>query len=134
MILVDFAAVQHGKRFRYVANRSQTGCSHVSPRSKNPQLWTWSRIITDAMHAAGGVVYYSSYFRTKDSFDFSSLLEGYVRWKKKKSLNLKSAKFLWSLGHCLCSRICSQLEVVPSARSHELLPPKCTKLLFLASE
>ena len=39
------------------------------------------------------------------------------------------------LGHFLCCRICSQLEImVLSARSHKILPRQCAKLLFLASE
>ena len=41
--------------------------------------------------------------------------------------------FLWQ-GYFLCNRICSQLEMVLSARLHERLPRKCAKLLFLASE
>ena len=39
-----------------------------------------------------------------------------------------------SLGHFLFRRICSQLEMVPSARSHEFLPQKCAEPLFPASE
>ena len=40
----------------------------------------------------------------------------------------------YELGHFLCNRICSQLEMMLSARSHELLRRKCAKLQFLASE
>ena len=48
----------------------------------------------------------------------------------------RTAVPFWGLssGPFLCSRICSQLEMVLSAPSHEILPRNCAKLVFLASK
>ena len=47
--------------------------------------------------------------------------------------DLKNHRLFYMLkGGFLCSRFCTQLKKSLSARSHELLPRKCTNLVFLA--